>query len=114
MGRSLVLGAICATLTALPSAHAQTAGIPPSCAISGGNFICTTDLDGTGKQSIIVGNIRDFSVVSNSAPNVAPFSYMIIVNNTGAIRREICWAAGSNQTAATCPVAKSSAAASSP
>jgi hypothetical protein len=107
MWRSLALAVICTTLTALPAAHAQTAGIAPSCAMSGGSFVCTTDLDGNGKQSIIIGNTTGYNTIANGNPNAGPFSYVVIINSTGAVRREICWAAGPNQTAVPCPMIKS-------
>jgi hypothetical protein len=49
-----------------------------------GIFVCIADLDGTGKQEVIVGKQQLFSN-GTSAGNVK------IITNTGAVRKEIAW-----------------------
>jgi hypothetical protein len=107
MWRAFAVAVIFETLAASSPVQAVEPGTPPSCAISGGSFVCTADLDGLGKQSIIVGNTTGFNLIANGNPNAGPFSYVMILNNNGAVRREICWAAGTNQTAVPCPIIKS-------
>ena len=76
------------------SAFGQLAA--PSCALSTspggtGNVVkaalaCVAEIDGGGKQSIIVGNIDGGT------------GYVIIMTNTGAVRKKICWG-----SAGSCP-----------
>jgi len=59
----------------------------PSCSISGSDFVCTADLDGDGKEEVVIGNWGQISGTSG---------YVIIVEPTGAIRKQICWDEGTS------------------
>jgi hypothetical protein len=59
----------------------------PSCSISGSDFVCTADLDGDGKEQVVIGNWGQISGTSG---------YVIIVESTGAIRKQICWDEGTS------------------
>jgi hypothetical protein len=67
----------------LSKASAQN--IPnPSCAKANGDFVCIGALDGTTIQQIIVGN---WNVNQTNGPNNG---FVIIIENTGNIRKRIC------------------------
>ena len=76
------------------SAFAQTAA--PSCALSSSPgqtsntvksaLACVAELDGNGKQHLVVGSIDGGT------------GYVIIVSNTGVVRKKICWG-----SAGSCP-----------
>jgi hypothetical protein len=73
-------------------AHGQT--LPnPSCAKAGSDFACVAPLDGTTTQQIIVGNWGQINGLGG---------YAIIIENTGLVRRKICWVAPS-QGSPVCP-----------
>jgi hypothetical protein len=59
----------------------------PSCAKAGSDFVCVAPLDGTTTQQIIVGNWGQI---------VGTGSYVLIIENTGVVRKKIC-------TNMTCP-----------
>jgi hypothetical protein len=59
----------------------------PSCSITGSDFVCTADLDGDGKEEVVIGNWGRISGTSG---------YVIIVDSTGAIRKQICWDEGTS------------------
>ena len=59
----------------------------PSCSITGSDFVCTADLDGDGKEQVVIGNWGQISGTSG---------YVIIVESTGAIRKQICWDEGTS------------------
>jgi hypothetical protein len=87
-GRMRIAGLVIATaVLGASSAFAQTSA--PSCSLSSsagqtGNVVkaalaCVAELDGNGKQSLIVGNVDGGT------------GYVIIMTNTGAVRKKICW-----------------------
>jgi hypothetical protein len=66
-------------------AYAQN--IPnPSCAKAGGDFVCVGALDGTTTQQIIVGNWGQ---------QIGTAGWVIIIENTGVLRKCIGWAGSS-------------------
>jgi len=81
------------------SAQTASSGLSPNCSQAG---ICIADLDGNGKQQIVVGNVRAFD-----ANNLANYSYVIIINNNGTVRKRICWADGANNGNSPCPAISS-------
>ena len=72
---------------------------PPACSTStNGNFICAVDLDGSGKQQIVLGNMGEYNPAIGNIGN----GYVYILSPTGAIKKQICWAQGASPTAS-CP-----------
>ena len=67
---------------------AQTTAVPstPNCAINDGSssIVCTANLDGNGKQQLIVGSYQQTQ------------GYIIILNNNGTVRKQICWKSSSS------------------
>lgn len=71
------------------STQAWAQGAAPSCALSSSpgqtnNVVesalaCVAELDGNGKQNLIVGRVTGGS------------GYVIILNYTGTVRKKICW-----------------------
>src|SRR5437764_3295652 len=67
--------------------NASAQNIPsPSCAKSGSDFACVAALDGTAVQQIVVGNWGQ---------QVGTAGWVIIIENTGNVRRCIGWAGSS-------------------
>lgn len=69
----------------------------PACAYAANaststSFICVADLDGNGQKEIIVGQDGAYSpCVGCSGPS--SMSYVNIIDNSGAVRQQICWVA---------------------
>jgi hypothetical protein len=88
-----VIVAVAGAALSVGAAVAQTAAPNPSCAKSiditaggtgnaaNGSFVCIGALDGNGLQQIVVGLVS-----STGGPG-----FMFIVENTGTIRKKICW-----------------------
>jgi hypothetical protein len=84
-----------------------------SCAIAGSAFVCVADLDGNGLKQVIVGQIDAYSpCTQNCSTGTVYMSYANIINNTGAVRQQVCWL-GQNASPGTgiavCPPITSSA-----
>jgi hypothetical protein len=70
----------------LPSPASAQSLPSPSCAKAGGDFACVAALDGTSVQQIIIGNWGQ---------QVGTAGWVIIIENTGAVRKCIGWAGSS-------------------
>jgi hypothetical protein len=70
-----------------------------SCASANNTVICVADLDGNGKQQVIVGHMPSYTPGIGNVPD----SYLFILENNGSVRRTLCMANGAGGGAATCP-----------
>ena len=73
---------LCLMTTAQATAQTAVPSAAPNCAIAPGGpstMVCTAELDGNGKQQLIVGSFGGAS------------GYVIIINSNGTIRKKICW-----------------------
>src|SRR5262249_43173139 len=82
VGASVTAGVLSAAQI-FASSHALAQNIPnPSCAKAGSDFACVAPLDGTAVQQIIIGNWGQ---------QIGTGGFVMIIENTGAVRRKICW-----------------------
>jgi hypothetical protein len=92
-----------AILIALPAdiAAAVEPTTAPHCATSNSTVICIADLDGTGKQNVIVGHMPAYQpdVAANA---IAGDSYLFIFNSNGSIRKRLCLSNGSGPGGRAC------------
>jgi hypothetical protein len=76
------IGAVLILVVELPS-QASAQNIPnPSCAKAGSDFACVGALDGTPIQQVIIGNWGQ---------QLGTGGFVLIIENTGAVRKRICW-----------------------
>jgi hypothetical protein len=70
----------------LQPSRAFAQNIPnPNCAKAGTDFVCIGALDGTSIQQIIVGSFTEGQALGTPTPG-----YVIIIENTGVVRKRIC------------------------
>jgi hypothetical protein len=71
----------------------------PACAFSGAgsSFICVADLDGNGQKEVIVGEDNAYNPTPS---NNTTYSYVNIIDKTGAIRGQTCWIGANPSTSA--------------
>jgi hypothetical protein len=98
-GITLFVGTIASLTVALSGLTPAIAQSVPSCSTSAnGNFACSADLDGNGKQHIIVGSFQ-----ANNPGIGQGYGYVFILTPAGTVRRRVCWTQGANQPTALCP-----------
>jgi hypothetical protein len=82
IGLGVMASMLSAAQVVMPS-HAFAQNIPnPSCAKAGSDFACVAPLDGNAIQQIIIGNWGQ---------QTGTGGFVFIIENTGAVRRKICW-----------------------
>jgi hypothetical protein len=87
--RIKILGAIVAIMTSTQAMGQVAAAAAPNCALAPGGagastatsavIACVAELDGNGKQNVIVGQVNPLS------------GYVLILNSTGTVRKKLCW-----------------------
>lgn len=93
------LGIVACIALPLASFLSQPAlAVDTTCSSANNTVICIADLDGTGKQNVIVGHMPPYTP---GIGNVGD-SYLFILDHNGAVRRTLCMGNGSGQSAQ-CP-----------
>ena len=77
----------------------QGASAQSSCSTANNTVICIADLDGDGKQEIIVGHMPAWTPGIGNVPD----SYLFVLDSNGRVRKELCMSNGAGSSTVSCP-----------